>query len=571
MFNASELIDQVRGSVHEYDANPLTDDQIIARLNRAYSFAYNQLVRSNASLFSEWRYYTITRNITEYPLPKDIYNKRIYKVFTPVPNYDPQTPSGWIEVQRADTEDIMAYQSNRLTVHYPFKWTQLNDMFVIAPTPIADTVFKVQVTQMLVPMAKIQGQIVDIVGNVLYLDRSPDANMAANSSRRGMNLLSISDEMTGRVKALYPYSEVDGESVTLSDNFPRNSVKEKNIRRAYKVSNATKIDYDPVAKTCFALLNQNITSFVSVGDMVEIKRADSGSFNIKDSLITPDDFYDPPEYVLGDDTFSSAGKVVEVGTNYVKWADTKCVPDFVNGYPRGYDDGTYFGTIASISMGTISGNPVVIVNTSVPHRLPSGPMLKIDFAGTGTDIDGTQKCHITGTSQIAILQGSYSGVFTPGTWVLYQYSSLLVGTGWPVIYDISPGTPSVSLIDIYAGTPNIYSSLPGRTRDIPDEDSITGEGIVGVYDHMNDIKIGDWVTLNYTTGIPRHCDLIAELLVFYVSLTLKSSLGESDPEMLAILKEKVNELFSDTDGRNLAIEMHRPYVSSTANRSRGVR
>jgi hypothetical protein len=571
MFNTSELIMQARGAIHEYDQGPITDEHIVMKLNRAYSFAYNQLVSSNQSLFSEWKYLTVKQQISSYPLPKDMFNRRIHNIYVPVPSYDTAKPSGWVEIQRADPADITHYQSRRLTVYYPYKWTQIGENLVIAPTPIADTVLKLQVTQALVPLAKLQGQITEIRGNILFLDRSPDADASANVNRKGMNLISISDEMTGRVKALYPYSEIDGESITLSDNFNRDAVREKRIRRAYATTNATKIEYDPLTKECLALLNANPSSYISVGDTVEVQRSASGSYNIRDTLVTADDFYMPPEYTLGDNTFTVGCKVTEVGNNYIKWQDASCVPDFENGYPYGFSDGTFNGNVTTVSAGLIQGNAVILLDTATPHRLTLNRMFKIDFSGTGTDMDGTQRVIPTGASQLAVLVASYTGVFTPGLWSLYQYSPNYVITGWPIIYAIAPGTPLVNMIDIYAGTPNTFSILPERTDDTPDEESIIGNGITGIYDHANDVKVGDWVSLGYSTAMPVHSDLLDELLIFYCSITLKSGLNESDPEMLAILKEKVASLFSDTDGRNLAIEMQRPYIRSTSNAGRGVR
>ena len=66
MFNVSELIEQVRDSVHEYDSSPMSDDKIVRRLNRAYSFAYNYLVKMNHSLFSGFKYITVKTDIGEY-------------------------------------------------------------------------------------------------------------------------------------------------------------------------------------------------------------------------------------------------------------------------------------------------------------------------------------------------------------------------------------------------------------------------------------------------------------------------------------------------------------------------
>jgi len=61
------------------------------------------------------------------------------------------------------------------------------------------------------------------------------------------------------------------------------------------------------------------------------------------------------------------------------------------------------------------------------------------------------------------------------------------------------------------------------------------------------------------------------MLIYYAAITMKSSINETDNEMLAILKEKVSEIGSDTDGRNLAIEMRKQAVNRVANTGRGVR
>ena len=563
MFNASDLIQQVRDSVHEYDQSPMTDESIVRRLNRAYSFAYNYLVKLNHSLFTGFKYLTLRNDIGEYQLPKDCFNKRVHEVYF--------SPSGddWSYVQRCEPASITRYQVKRAMTG-PLYWTQAGEKLLVGPIPDSAGVLKCLVTLPLVPLAKVQGQITGIVGNKLFLDRSPDEEASTNLNRTGMNLISISDEMTGKVKALYPYSEVDGESITLSDTFNRSIIREREIYRAFKFAPFGAIFYDALTKVITCNLETNLTTLIKAGDTLELQRVLPGKYNIVESLENEDDFYNPPEYEIGDNTFSPTVKVLEITPIRIRFEDTSAVPDFVNGFPYPYDN-TFTGSIVAVSGTNISGYPVIVLETGAVHGLLPGKIIKLNIAGTGTSLDGTQKCRAVSINQIAVYVPNYTGAFSPGTWSVYSYSSLVITTGWPKIYDVSPSTPLIELIQFFQGTPNTYLAIPQKTSDLPEPSMVVGDGMATAYDHDNDVKVGDWVTLGYTTGIPVHSDLLDEMLIYYAAMTMKSSINETDNEMLAFLKEKVSELGSDTDGRNLAIEMRKQSVNRVANVGRTAR
>jgi hypothetical protein len=562
MFNVSELIDQVRDSVREYDGTTMSDESIVRRLNRAYSYAYNYLVKMNHSLFSGFKYVTLKPNISEYKLPRDCYTKRVHELYFSTDGGD------WQYVKRCEPSAITKYAGKSMAgVVY---WTQAGEKIILAPTPKNSSVLKCLITLPLIPLAKVQGQITGIKGDKIYLDRSPDEDAETNLNRTGLNLISISDEMTGKVKALYPYNEVDGESFTLSDAFNRTDIRERQIYKALRFAPQGTIYYDLATKVISCNLSTNLTSLIKVGDSLELQRIISGKYNITESLETDEDFYNPPEYELPDNTFSSVVKVLEITPVRVTFIDESAVPDFVDGYPYPYD-ATYGGNIVALGATTISGNQVILLETGGVHGILPGKVVKLNIIGTGTSLDGTRKCIAVSVNQIAVYVASYTGVFTPGTWNVFKYSNLVITTGWPKIYDVSPGTPLIEMIQLYQGTPNTYLAIPEKTEDMPDPSMVVGDGILSAYDHDNDVKVGDWVTLGYSTGIPVHSDLVEEMLIFYASLTMKSSINETDNEMLAILKEKVAEIGNDTDGRNLQIEMQRPYTSKVANQNRGVR
>jgi hypothetical protein len=562
MFNVSELIQQVRDSVREYDSTAMSDESIVRRLNRAYSYAYNYLVKMNHSLFSGFKYVTLRPNISEYKLPRDCYTKRIHELYV-------STNSGdWQYVKRCEPSAITKYEGKSMAgVVY---WTQAGEKIILAPTPKNSSVIKCLITLPLIPLAKVQGQITDIRGDKIYLDRSPDEEAETNLNRAGLNLISISDEMTGKVKALYPYNEVDGESFTLSDSFNRTDIRERQIYKAFKFAPYGQIYFDTVTKVVTCNLETNLTSLIKEGDTLELQRVPPGKYNIVESIEEEDDFYNPPEYEMTDNTFSQTLKVLEITPVRIRFIDNSAVPDFIDGYPYPYD-ATYGGNIVAVSGTIISGNPVILLETGTSHGLLPGKVIKLNIVGTGTSLDGTRKCRAVSINQIAVYVAGYTGVFAPGTWNVFKYSDLVITTGWPKIYDVSPGTPLIEMIQLYQGTPNTFLAIPEKTEDMPDPSMVVGDGILSAYDHDNDVKVGDWVTLGYSTGIPVHSDLIEEMLIFYAALTMKSSINETDNEMLAILKEKVAEIGNDTDGRNLQIEMQRPYTSKVANQNRGVR
>lgn len=96
MFNVSDLIEQVRDQLHEYDAHPISDDKILRKLNFAYNYVYNALIIQSDAMFCKWKYITIKAGISIYELPKDLFGKRIEDLFCPVPITDPAIPVAWV-------------------------------------------------------------------------------------------------------------------------------------------------------------------------------------------------------------------------------------------------------------------------------------------------------------------------------------------------------------------------------------------------------------------------------------------------------------------------------------------
>lgn len=570
MFTSTDLIQQVRDSLLEYDGNPITDAAILRKLNFAYNFAYNIIIKQQDSMFCRWKYIAIGAGINVYDLPKELYNKRITKLYTPVPVFDPATPIQWVEIQRCDAGQLPRFEMPRFNTYYVGRWTQMGNKIYLAPNPNCNTTFRFLVTPRLVKLGKVQGQITSIVGNKITIDQAPDTDFETALLQPAKNFMSISDEMTGEVKAVYPYNEINGFEITLAGMTSRTTLEAFPVHVCNKLIPAGAVTYDPLTKICTMNVNSNPTSFLKIGDIIEVQCPAIEQYNIIDLLETDADPYNPPEYTVAS-KFTTKGIVSGLTASSVSWQDDSVIPDFVDGYPVGFDDGTFFGDITTMVLSTLNSLPIISATCLVPHNLPIGRMFKLNILGTGTNCNGVKKCIVTSDTEFAILQASFLGVFVPGTWAMYQYPSTIIVTGWPAIYDVSPNSPKIDLLNVFSGSPECYRLQDGRTSNTPDIDDIIGAGIAGKYDHMNDINIGDYVTLGLTTGKPITDDLLADLLVSYAVITLKSSINETDAEVTAILKEKIMELKSDTDNRNLNIELQSDPFPSVAFPFRGRR
>ena len=549
----SEMIKAVRSQCLEQDFDPITDESIVQRLNFSYSFCYNHFCKSNDAMFAKWTYFDVIYGVARYEIPKHLWGKRIESLEFPTPPQQGYQPFNYIQVEKVDPKHFHKFEAPRARTPLPLAWAQVRNEIMIAPPPLMQTKARILATPALVPLAQVEGCIMDFSGNTLTLDRAPTATLSNYLSAQGMNFLSICDGQTGEVKACYTYEAINGVQITLGSASNRTVVKGQEVRKCYSHS-GNKLTYDPLLKTITSTF-QTAVQGVNLGDFVEITDvAEAGvGYNIEDVLEDDLDFYKPAEYVVTANQFTRGGEVVGLGTSYITWKDPLATPPFTNGYPTeatvftGNCDGTLTQT-------TYDSNTVYNLTMTVPHGLTIGKVYKVSLANTGiAALNGDQKVIVNTALSFTILKPSLAEVdFNPltATWTLYKYSALDVETGWPALKDISPSTPPVATIDVTINSPYVYTLKDVRRDSSPE-----------TYDHTNDVCMDDVVCWGYATGVPIIPEAYHELLVQYAVLTLKSSMNESDTEVAALLKELFTSIKGDTAGRTLGSKIQRDFGS----------
>lgn len=540
-----EIITSIREQALEFDHDPVSDEGILRRVNFAYNFAYNHFAKSDEALFARYFYVTLSFALSEYDLPKDLWGKRALQLEAPTPPQEGYQPFNFVPIDRVDPQSFPKYDSPRARTLLPLVWTQRGNKIYVAPPPLVKTRCRILGIPSLPPLGLVEGLIQDIDGDILTLDRAPTDTLSKNINALGQNIVSICDGVTGEVKALYPYSEVTGNTIRLSDNTNKTVIRSKEVRKLYTHS-LQNLTYDAPSKTITATTTGTVTG-VTIGDFIELSydlTAGVG-YNIEDTLTDDSNFYDPPEFVAPIAPFSRGGRVVSFGANFISWQDDTAVPTLVDGYMNPPGAATS-GTVTAANVVAYMGNNVVEVTFGAAHGLTVGALHKVVIAGTGTTLDGTRKAIVKDATSVYVLQNALGGAFVAGTWALYQYAG--GATGWPALTAVEVGTPAVFLTTIAINSPYTYTLRPAKTTNDPE-----------AYDHAMDILIDDIVVWGYATAIPIIPEAYHEILVQWAVMTLKSSLNETDNEMAALLKENITAMKGDTAGRKLGTRISRDF------------
>ncbi len=539
------MITAIREQALEFDHDPVSDEGILRRVNFAYNFAYNHFAKSDEALYAKYFYVTLQFGLSEYDIPKDLWGKRVVQLEAPTPPQEGYQPFNFVPIDRVDPQSFPKYDSPRARTLLPLVWTQRGNKICVAPPPLVRTRCRLLGIPSLPPLGLVEGLIQEIDGDLLTLDRAPTDTLSKNINSLGQNIVSICDGVTGEVKALYPYSEINGNTIRLSDNTNKTNIRSKEVRKL-QTHSITSISYNPASKSLTATTTGTISG-VAIGDFIELSYLldAGGNYNIVDALTDDSDFYDPPEFVAPTSPISRGGRVTAVSANSITWTDDAAVPTLINGYMNPPGAATS-GTVTAASVVAYLGQNVVEVTFGAAHGLAVGALHKVVIAGTGPALDGTRKVIVKDATKVYVLQSTLVGAFVAGTWALYQYPGAM--TGWPALTAVDVGTPSVFFAQIAIKSPYTYTLLPAKTNNDPD-----------AYDHANDILIDDIVVWGYATAIPIIPEAYHEVLVQWAVMTLKSSLNETDNEMAALLKENITSMKGDTAGRKLGVRIQRDF------------
>ena len=215
--NTLELVNAVRDLTFEYQADPITDEYIVSRLNEAYRFAYNHFVKANEELFGQISLLQTIPGQFEYDMPEELWNKRIETMLIPTPPNESTQPWGWTKVRKAQYSQSYPYQTNRIKTYYPECWSTLNNKIYIFPAPLIAYQAKLIVSRKIPMLGVFGGKITELRNNIIYVDDvTNDARIADNVGDNSKAFISVCDGHTGEVKALWSYSAVSTTDNTIT-------------------------------------------------------------------------------------------------------------------------------------------------------------------------------------------------------------------------------------------------------------------------------------------------------------------------------------------------------------------
>jgi len=215
--NTKELINAVRDLTFEYQADPITDEYVINRLNEAYRFVYNHYVKSNEEIFGTISMLQIVPGQMEYSMPEELWNKRIETMLIPTPPNESTQPWGWAKVKKMQYSQSYSYQTNRLKTYYPECWSTLNNKIYLFPAPLIAYQAKLIVSRRIPMLGVFGGKITSLGTNTITVDDiANDPRIAAAAGNNSTAFISVCDGQTGEVKALFSYLSVNASTDTIT-------------------------------------------------------------------------------------------------------------------------------------------------------------------------------------------------------------------------------------------------------------------------------------------------------------------------------------------------------------------
>lgn len=544
-----DMIQAVRDICLEYDERPFDDDYIVRKLQFGVNYVYNHYVKANETMYHDYFYFNLQPDRLEYDMPKQTFGQRVERLELPNPPEYGIEPFRWQEIEKRTPREVARLDVPSTSVLLPYVWAQRGRKVMLAPRPQTGMIARLVWAKRLPPVARDEGAITSIDGDIIRLDDAPSENAHDVLQIEGGNLLSVTCGETGLLKKVYPFEQINGLEIKLTStsrdkisSFPVTSIVSANI---YSVA------YDAISNTLDLNSDKPITG-IRAGDFIELSYGlqEGRGYNIVDVLTDDDDFYDPPEFTAPANPFPELATVIHVaGSSLTVKVDGSYSPSLDNGYKLPYSATN--GNVIGASSAIFSGRNVIEVEFDAPHGFENGKVYKVTCTGTGiTELDGLRnKCYRVNDTKIAVLRSTFTGIFTPGgVWTSYQYP-VVPDTGIPSLTEVALANPEAVIVTAFKNSPKSYRLYPSKTTIDPD-----------VYDPVNNIEIDDVVSIGYSIGACPLPSAYEEAIVLWAALPMRSSMNESDSMGVALLKELMAELKGDNAGRLVGTTITREWA-----------
>lgn len=621
--NTSNLILQVREKLFEMQETVITDGMILKNLNEAYRIAYDVFSKGNASYVAEYRELKISAGTNKYPIPRDIYNKRIVSVDVSYPNGRDER----FGLEKINWDKMKNYLSDHTFYHsYPVAWTTLrNDIYVY---PSYSTSLWITVIPDMEKLGLMAGKVVSYSDDEIqlssitkHIDKLPDYE----------NIVTVSDFKTGQVKHTLYVEEVKGETLVLGKHPSRETYEDQPITNIEKVTfDYCEYDYSTHEVTLYGSFRN-----LSKGDRIQIdfipelyneyltEQAVDLDLDLADNL-TKGNGQSPADAVFNKNPFSERFYTVyEVNGDRIKILDSEFTPLVIDG--KVFSD--HSATVSSSSDCYFIPSEDVEITGTFPGALTAGSNYTLTFSSSGTLLDFTTMATWDGTKFISsyLIPHTDTDVYDQVSYIDNSSNPQTASPTYPdnegsvdVIlssshdwgdagekvrlsfsakYDLSATAKQYVEATIVSPTrvriskpvkPVLGSVVPtslpfgtGIPRLVEYNLSLQGVELCDLLKNTPDlldtetepIRSDDLVTLGYSVGTTVLSDNVEDFMVNYSVATMRGNLNEFDRDVQKRIDLLLRQLHTDIGSRELDVRIKRetPRYRSAASVCRGVR
>jgi hypothetical protein len=174
------------------------------------------MVKSNDMLFAQEHLLSVTAGVSEYELPKNLWSKRIEQVEVPSPVHESQTPWGYVRIPIVSRKEAYPYISSKIKTYFPQVCSIMNNVIGLYPLPITDFTAHLIINRRIPMLGIFGGRITALGTNVITVESLNDSRINTNKAIPSLAFISISDQLTGEIKAMYSYNAVDTVAKTIT-------------------------------------------------------------------------------------------------------------------------------------------------------------------------------------------------------------------------------------------------------------------------------------------------------------------------------------------------------------------
>jgi hypothetical protein len=259
------LIEEVRQVIGEDNTSAISDEEILAAINRGQDQACSILSRQYESPLLTYTTIQKVDGQSEYTLPEDVFEDRLMKV---------EVFKGGIyhDIPRISFMDISTYESPGKQA-VPTYYAVYQDKIRFVPVPSGvDWQIRAWYLQDPVPLVKEQGRLtsVNVAGRYITLDDvGSELDTSVDDLKGFVNLV---DKNTGRIKATLQIQSITGKKL-LFKQFPvRTSVQDRTVVGEIPATVEPDDYICPVFGSCLSVLRKPLSNYIVAFAEAELRR-----------------------------------------------------------------------------------------------------------------------------------------------------------------------------------------------------------------------------------------------------------------------------------------------------------